>query len=117
MTRVRILLADAQPKVRFALRVLLERQPGMDIKGEAANADDLLALMVADCPELVLLGWELPGLATIGSVSVVGKILHSRGLSFGGNENLAGRTDSRFVSRFDVSTLPSFDRALRPAGE
>jgi two-component system response regulator DesR len=68
---MQILLADAQPKVRFALRVLLERQPGMDIKGEAANADDLLALMVADCPELVLLGWELPGLATIGSVSVL----------------------------------------------
>ena len=28
---MRILLADDQPKVRFALRVLLERQPGLKV--------------------------------------------------------------------------------------
>lgn len=66
-----ILLADDQAKVRFALRVLLERQPGLEVVGEAASAEELLALMVADCPQLVLLGWELPGLARIGSVSAL----------------------------------------------
>ncbi len=60
---MRILLADDQPKVRFALRVLLERQPGLKVVGEISNADDLLAQMEADCPDLVLLSWGLPGLA------------------------------------------------------
>jgi len=58
-----ILLADNQPKVRFGLRVLLERQPGLKVVGEATNAEDLLAQMEAGCPDLVLLDWELPGLA------------------------------------------------------
>lgn len=58
---MRILLADGQPKVRFALRVLLERQPGLEMTGEAANAEDLLSQAKASCPDLLLLEWELAG--------------------------------------------------------
>jgi len=58
---MRILLADDQSKVRFALRVLLERQPGTDVVGEATSAEDLLAQTQTTDPDLVLLGWELPG--------------------------------------------------------
>jgi DNA-binding NarL/FixJ family response regulator len=57
---MRILLADVQAKVRFALRVLLERQPDCDIVGEAGSSEDLLAQVRATHPDLVLLGWELP---------------------------------------------------------
>ncbi len=60
---MRILIADDQPKVRFALRVLLERQPGREVIGEAIDANDLLTKTETSCPDLVLLGWELPGLA------------------------------------------------------
>jgi DNA-binding NarL/FixJ family response regulator len=60
---MRILLADNQPEVRFGLRVLLERRPGFEVVGEAVGAVDLLAQAEAGCPDLVLLGWELPGLA------------------------------------------------------
>ncbi|MGA9350187.1 MAG: response regulator transcription factor [Anaerolineae bacterium] len=66
---MRILLADDQPKVRFALRVLLERQPGLQVVGEATDADDLLAQMETACPDLVLLAWELPGLTVDPSTS------------------------------------------------
>jgi DNA-binding NarL/FixJ family response regulator len=66
MTRTHILLADAQPKVRFALRVLLAQQPEWDVVGEAADAKDLMAKLTATRPRLILLGWELPGLAEIG---------------------------------------------------
>lgn len=61
--KVRILIADAQPKVRFALRVLLERQPGLEVVGEAVDATELLQQFEAGCPDTVLLGWELPGMA------------------------------------------------------
>jgi two-component system nitrate/nitrite response regulator NarL len=57
---MRILLADGQAKVRFALRVLLDRQPGLEIVGEAADAEELMAQAASRYPDLVLLGWELP---------------------------------------------------------
>jgi DNA-binding NarL/FixJ family response regulator len=59
-----ILLADGQPKVRFGLRVLLERQSGFTIVEEADNAEDLLSKAQITHPDLILLGWELPGLDT-----------------------------------------------------
>jgi DNA-binding NarL/FixJ family response regulator len=68
---MRILLADDQPRVRFALRVLLERQTGFEVAGEAVDAKDLLAQVAATCPDLVLLSWELPGLAAVHALAAV----------------------------------------------
>jgi DNA-binding NarL/FixJ family response regulator len=59
---MRILLADNQSKVRYALRVLLERQADIHVVGEATDAGDLLEMAEADCPDVVLLAWELPGM-------------------------------------------------------
>jgi len=58
---MRILLADPQAKVRFALRVLLERHPDFQVVGEAACAEELLALAATSCPDLVLLDWSVMG--------------------------------------------------------
>jgi len=71
---MRILLADDQPKVRFALRVLLERQSDLEIVDEAVDAEDLLARAEATGPELVLLGWELPGLAADDSLTALRQV-------------------------------------------
>jgi len=59
---MRVLLADDQSKVRSALRLVLEQQPGVSILGEAVDATGLLDWVKAACPDLVLLDWELPGL-------------------------------------------------------
>ena len=61
---MRVLLADDQSKVRSALRLLLEQEPGMSVVGEAVEAEDLLAQVEATQPDLVLLDWELPSLRT-----------------------------------------------------
>ncbi len=58
---MQILLADDAAKVRFALRVLLERRRGFRVIGEAIDANELLALSKAIKPDLILLDWELPG--------------------------------------------------------
>jgi DNA-binding NarL/FixJ family response regulator len=58
---MRILLADPQAKVRFALRVLLERQPGLEVVGEADSAEGLLAHIALSAADLVLLDWNLAG--------------------------------------------------------
>jgi DNA-binding NarL/FixJ family response regulator len=72
--RMRVLLADDQPRVRFALCVLLEQQPGLKVVGEASDAQDLLAQAQVTRPDLVLLAWELPGLAAAGSLPALRRI-------------------------------------------
>ena len=57
-----ILIGDAQPRVRFGLRLLLEQQPGWRVTGEAEDAQLLLEHIRLGCPDLVLLDWELPGM-------------------------------------------------------
>ena len=57
-----ILIGDAQPRVRFGLRLLLEQQPGWRVAGEAVDAQALIKAVLSSCPDLVLLDWELPGM-------------------------------------------------------
>jgi DNA-binding NarL/FixJ family response regulator len=57
-----ILLADDQPQVRSALRLLFEQQPDLCVLGEAVDAQGILDWLSATCPDAVLLDWELPGL-------------------------------------------------------
>jgi DNA-binding NarL/FixJ family response regulator len=71
---MRILIADDQPKVRFALRVLLERQSGLQVVGEAADIGDLLIQLSVTCPDLMLLGWELPGRSDIDLLPAIRRI-------------------------------------------
>jgi DNA-binding NarL/FixJ family response regulator len=57
--RMRVLLADGQPSVRSALRLVLEQNPLMSMVDEVTDAESLLAHMAMGCPDLVLLDWEL----------------------------------------------------------
>jgi len=57
-----IMIGDAQPRVRFGLRLLLEQQPGWRVAGEVEDAQALLDEVRGGCPDLVLLDWELPGM-------------------------------------------------------
>lgn len=61
---MRILIADEWPNVQNALRLLLEQQPGCEVAGEVHEVGQLLAQVVEHNPDVVLLGWELPGLRT-----------------------------------------------------
>jgi DNA-binding NarL/FixJ family response regulator len=56
----RILIADDQPQVRSALRVLLMQEPDLVVVGEAVDTGQALELAAGQRPDLVLLDWELP---------------------------------------------------------
>jgi DNA-binding NarL/FixJ family response regulator len=72
MTEVlNILIGDAQPRIRFGLRLLLEQQPGWIVSGEAGDAQGLLEAIRYGCPDLVLLDWELPGLPAQELLAVI----------------------------------------------
>ncbi len=59
---MKIIVADRQDRVRFALRILLERMLGQKVMGEASNASELSILAAKTNPDILLLEWELPGL-------------------------------------------------------
>ncbi len=58
----RVLLADDQAKVRSALRLMIEQEPGFRVVGEAAFSRCVAALHRQRYTQMVLLDWELPGL-------------------------------------------------------
>jgi DNA-binding NarL/FixJ family response regulator len=58
---MRIIVADDQPEVRSALRLMLEEKPGNNIIAEASTSYELLWQVSAVNPDLLLLDWELPG--------------------------------------------------------
>ena len=59
---MKILLADDQSRVRFALKILLEQQPEWKVTGEVSDVIELLSYAECQQPDLVLLDGDLPGL-------------------------------------------------------
>ena len=59
---MKILLADDNPEVRSALRLLLEQEPLSAMVIDVENVQSLQAYLNGDCPFVLLLDWELPGL-------------------------------------------------------
>ena len=60
MRAMRVLIADDQPQVRSALRLLLQVKFGAATVSEAGDLEQALELVGAEQPDLVLLDWELP---------------------------------------------------------
>ena len=60
MDRIRILLADDHTVVRDGLRVLLERQPGFEIAGEASDGLEAVRLAEECNPDVVLMDIAMP---------------------------------------------------------
>ena len=56
---MRVLIADDQPSVRSALKLVLEQQ-GIDVAGDVSDSRELLAWFKTNQAELLLLDWELP---------------------------------------------------------
>ena len=56
---MRVLIADDQPSVRFALKLVLE-QYGIDVAGDVSDSGELLAWLKTNQTDLLLLDWELP---------------------------------------------------------
>ena len=72
---MRVLLADAHPEVRWALRTVIREEPGLTMAGEVSDSEHLLEKAQELKPDLIVLEWELPGqsgeelLADLGSLN------------------------------------------------
>jgi DNA-binding NarL/FixJ family response regulator len=60
-SNIRLVVADADQRVRSALRILLREEPGLVVVGESADLPSLVAQVRDLTPDMVLLDWELPG--------------------------------------------------------
>jgi DNA-binding NarL/FixJ family response regulator len=60
--RLRILIASSRPQNRSALRLFLQEACGLEVVGQAADSEELLAEIQNEHANVVLLEWELPGL-------------------------------------------------------
>jgi len=58
---MRVMIADAESRVRRALRVVLERQPELDVVGEARSGDELMQAVSERQVDLLVLDWGLLG--------------------------------------------------------
>ena len=58
---IRVVLADDHELVLEGLRGLLEREPDMQVVAEAADGNELLALLRAGLPDVLLLDMSMPG--------------------------------------------------------
>ena len=58
---MRVLIADDKDSVRYGLSTLLDEQSAVEIVGEAKSFKNLLHQIQIDCPDMILLSWELPG--------------------------------------------------------
>ncbi|MFN0087682.1 MAG: response regulator [Blastocatellia bacterium] len=56
---IRILLVDDHAIVRAGLRLLIHREPGLQVIGEVSNGRDALAAVKSDAPDIVLLDLDL----------------------------------------------------------
>lgn len=102
-----ILIADDQKNVRSALRLLLEQEHEFDIIGEARNAGILLTKVAANCPDLLLLDWGLPGMAPEQLVSTICRLCpHTSVIVLSGRSGVQEATLSSGATAFVSKSAP-----------
>lgn len=63
--KIRVFIADDHELVRYALRNLLEGEPGIDVVGESANGEDAVEAVAGDSIDVLLLDLRMPGIGGV----------------------------------------------------
>jgi len=71
MKKLRILLADDHAVMRTGLRALLERQPNMEVVGEAGNGREAIELAATHEPDVVVMDVGMPILNGIEATKAI----------------------------------------------
>lgn len=59
--RIRAVIVDDEPAARRGIRLLLERDGGVDVVGEASGGEEAAELIAREKPELAFLDVQMPG--------------------------------------------------------
>lgn len=66
---IRVLIVDDHHLVREGLRHLLEKERDLRVVGVAANGQDAIATVKTECPDVVVMDVEMPGINGIEATS------------------------------------------------
>ena len=66
---IRLVVADDHPMIRYGITAVLADVPTIEVVGEAANGDELLAAVASTRPDVVLTDLAMPGLDGIGAIA------------------------------------------------
>ena len=72
-SRIRCVIADDHPLLRFGVRRVLEEDPDFAVVGEAAHAAEALKLVLAEHPDLILLDIAMPGMSSFEAGRLIGE--------------------------------------------
>ena len=73
MSKVRVLLADDHEVVRNGLRYVIEREPHLEVSGEAENGRDAVRLAAELKPDVVVMDIAMPNLNGIEATAQITK--------------------------------------------
>jgi DNA-binding NarL/FixJ family response regulator len=77
---IRVLLADDQHLVRAGFRLILERQPDIEVVGEAADGAEAVSMTAALQPDVVLMDVRMPDIDGIQATRLILSRAESRGV-------------------------------------
>lgn len=72
-TPIRIVIVDDHGMVRFGLRGYLETMPGLEVVGEAASGEEVVALLSTLEADIVLMDLVLPGMSGADATRIIGE--------------------------------------------
>jgi DNA-binding NarL/FixJ family response regulator len=70
---IRVLLADDHTLVRAGIRALLEKLPEVEVAGEASDGREILDLIKAQPPDVLLMDISMPGLNGLQALARIGR--------------------------------------------
>jgi len=70
-SRIRTLIVDDEPLARDKVRILLAKDPEIEVIGECANGQEAVEMIERESPELVFLDVQMPGLDGFGVLKKV----------------------------------------------
>jgi two-component system response regulator DesR len=72
---IRVLMAEDQGMVRGALASLLSLEPDIEVVGQVARGDEVLALALSVHPDVALLDIEMPGMTGLDAAEELARVL------------------------------------------
>src|SRR6201987_461522 len=69
--QIRIVIADDHPVVRIGVKNMLQRDPGLDVIGEASDGDEAITGTLELLPDILLLDLQMPRLPGLEAMRAI----------------------------------------------